>query len=184
MTQKEFADSIISHSERKRLEVSQHGCVSYEQFLKIANDLKTIFLKSIGEIPDGIIITCELASATMSPSKTQARNHIKNAKALTSGVASFALIITAIGMALGWGSGAVATVVTFFVGVNTVPIIGQLAAGVFLAAIAGYFYLHEESQQEKTEKAFKVLADGLYKYILSDEFGNKYNNKLLNLNKS
>lgn len=183
MKKVEFRDLVIVHIDRLLLRDSKDGAVSYYTFLSHTSQIKEVFRVRLGEIPKEIEVACEMASSVMSPSKEVAERHIKNAGVLGAGIAGIGLMISAIGAALGWGSGMIAIVTSFIIGANMIPIFGQGAAALALIAIAGYLYFHEDTPQEKTEKAFKSLKNGIGDYLMSDDFWNKYGNKVTSIPK-
>ena len=137
--------------------------LTYFEFKKLTNALKKKFQGTCQVVPKEIEIACTFAEAVMSPTKNDTIKALKNIVLIAGGGGGIALMLPAIGAILGWGTGVVGTVMAFFVGVNMVPIVGQIAVGVGVAAIATYFYFHEESPESKSERGVKVLKTNINK---------------------
>ncbi|MBR5185456.1 MAG: hypothetical protein IKW19_04085, partial [Akkermansia sp.] len=90
---------------------------------------------------------------------------ISQAKAAASGIAGISAIIGAIGMALGWGTGIIGAITAFFCGAPIAGPLGMLAGAALLAAIAAHFAIESKNEAKMSEKAEKVLRDGLSKAL-------------------
>ncbi len=92
-----------------------------------------------------------------------------------SGIGGLAAIISGIAIALGWGAGTVAAVVSWFTGASMLGPIGWISAGASLTVVAGYFYF-TSSDAKDAEHFENVLICGLEKAI--DEIWGQYGDRI------
>ena len=75
------------------------------------------------------------------------------------------MIITGIGLALGWGAGVIAAFKAWLVGGAFLGPVGWITGGIALAAIAAYFALTDD-QAKDTERFMNALKGGLKEAIM------------------
>lgn len=121
------------------------GSISYENANLVVAEVQRTFLQSMGTVPGNIQTACSLALAPVAPSAQERVKLIKNAISTISGVSGIAAIITGVGLALGWGAGAIAAVVSWFTGAALLGPIAWAAVGVSLTVMAGYFAFKDSS---------------------------------------
>ena len=141
--------------------------LNYGDYSDICTTIKDSWCTIMNEkdAPKAIQSVCYMTLAIVEPNLIEKAKLISQAKAAASGIAGIGAIIGAIGMALGWGTGLIGTVTAFFCGAPVAGPLGLLAAGALLAAIAAYFAVESMNEAKMSEKAEKVLRDGLSKAL-------------------
>lgn len=141
--------------------------LNYGDYSDICTTIKQSWCEMMDEpdAPKPIQSVCYMTLAIVAPDMKDKKRLISQAKAAASGIAGISAIIGAIGMALGWGAGIIGTVTAFFCGAPVAGPLGLLAAGALLAAIAAYFAIESKNEAKMSEKAEKVLRDGLSKAL-------------------
>ncbi len=145
--------------------------ISYNEGKTLVQYLDTVFLNCLGFVPEQIQATEKLALTFIAPSLKEKKKLIKTVVSTMSGFSGLAAIITGIGVAVGWGSGTVAAVIAWFVGVSIWGPIGLIAAGASLTVTAGYFYFTSDDAKN-AERFENALINGLDKAV--DEIWDKY----------
>lgn len=157
---------------------NQHQYVTYHELQAICHLVKNFFVSRIGKNVKEIDGACELALAVLAPDVTTRLKHVKMAYSLIGGIAGVTAIITAVGLALGWGAGVIEAVVAFFVGGPLGGPITLAVLGMALLGVAAYFAFNNETETELSNKAIKVLKDGV-KAALPEvwkQHGDKFSN--------
>ena len=141
--------------------------LNFGDYSDICTTIKTSWCKMMDEAdaPKAIQSVCYMTLAIVAPDLKEKAKLISQAKAAASGIAGIGAIIGAIGMALGWGTGLIGTVTAFFCGAPILGPLGLLTVGALLAAIAAYFAVESKNEAKISEKAEKVLRDGLSKAL-------------------
>jgi hypothetical protein len=130
--------------------------LSYVDSQILTASVRNIFRNAIGSAPPQIEAACLLSEAILAPSTAEREQLIKTAVGVGGGAAGVAMIITAVGTAMGWGAGVIASVAAFFVGTSVAGPVGWAVAGVTLAGIAAYFATTSSSATD-TERFVRVL---------------------------
>ncbi len=138
--------------------------LNYLDMRVVCSIVKSTCIRLFNEVPAKIEATCYLAEAVLDPDKKRKMELIKKAWGTLSGLAGIAAIIGAIGLALGWGAGIIATVTAFFAGSSLLGPLGLLIAGGGLSLIAGYFMFHDDASG-LSDKAIRVLNNGVTKAL-------------------
>ena len=141
--------------------------LNYGDYCDICTTIKDSWCKIMDEAdaPNLIQGVCFLTLATIEPKVTQKVKLLAQAQAAVTGVAGLTAIITAIGVALGWGGGVMAAIEAFLFGAPLLGPLAGLAGGALLLAVAAYFVVKSKDQAAISEKAEKVLRDGLSKAL-------------------
>lgn len=141
--------------------------LDYGDFSDICDTVKDTWRKLMEEddVPRTIEGVCYLTLATIEPSVINKAKLIAQAQAALAGVAGITAIISAVGIALGWGTGLIGSITAFFCGAPIAGPLGLLAGGALLAAIAAYFAIKSKNQKDMSEKAEKVMREGLLKAL-------------------
>lgn len=141
--------------------------LNYGDYSDICTTIKQSWCEMMDEedAPKAIQSVCYMTLAIVAPDLKEKAKLISQAKAAASGIAGIGAIIGAIGMALGWGTGLIGTVTAFFCGAPILGPLGLLVGGALLAAIAAYFAIESKNEAKISEKAEKVLRDGLSKAL-------------------
>lgn len=139
-----FSAAIESTIDAKFAEI-MHGKPATDRYLTyfdaqtLCASVRNIFKNALGAPPPQILAACSLSEAILAPTAEEKQRLIKAAVGTGGGAAGIAMIIAAVGTALGWGAGALAGVSAFFVGSSMLGPLAWLIAGVSIAGIAGYF---------------------------------------------
>jgi hypothetical protein len=126
--------------------------------------VRNIFKSTLKVTPPQVEAACSFSEMLLAPSSQQKQDLLKSSVGLAGGAAGIGMVITGVGAALGWGAGMVASVTAVFVGTSFVGPIGWVAAGVSLAAVAGYFATTSNKQTD-TERFIKVLKSSTSKAV-------------------
>ncbi len=154
---------------------SKNGSIGYNEGKNIVAFVETVFMRYTKTVPKQIKAADKLALAVIAPTKKEKMKLIKSVAASMSGVGGLAAILTGIGTALGWGAGAVASVIAWFTGASMLGPIGWLFIGASLSVCAGYFY-YSSSDAKDAERFENVLISGLENAI--DQIWNDYGSDL------
>lgn len=157
--------NFISQEKEKILKKKSWGCqyMEYGEFVTLCNKIQVEYSRIMGieTSVKEVEAACCMAQAVIAPDLRTRLKVIKKAGGLLTGMAGVAAIISAIGMALGWGATVTTLVINFFIGVNFVPVIGWGVTGAGLLVIAGYFILHEENPFVISDKAEQALRKSI-----------------------
>lgn len=134
--------------------------LNYVDSATLTTAVRNIFKNKLKVTPPQVEAACKLSEAVLAPTAKERQGLIKAAVGFGGGAAGIAMIIGGIGVALGWGAGAVASVTAFFMGSTIAGPVGWISAGVAIAAVAGYFAL-TGSPQKDTERFMRVLKNSI-----------------------
>ena len=153
------------------------GTITYENAKLVIADVQRVFLNAIDTVPGNVQSACSLALAPLAPSAQERVMLVKNAIATVSGVGGIAALIAALGAALGWGAGVIASVTAWFTGASLLGPLAWAAIGVSLTVIAGYFVMKDSVDK------FDVFENALIKGVSStiDGIWNEYGYRLLKM---
>jgi hypothetical protein len=177
MKKEEFRTLILQTIDAKIIEListkPDEPCVNYTDAQSISLVVKNIFIKPLKICPKEIEAVCSLSEAVLAPTKRDKVILVKRAYGLAGGLTGFAMVISSIGLALGWGASVTASVGTFFAGTAVLGPIGLGLTGLGLTAIAAYFTFSSDSATNH-ERYIKSLKNGLSGAIdaIWDEHGN------------
>ncbi len=127
--------------------------------------VRNVFRRRLDVVPQQIEIALTLSEAVLAPSTKEKMELVRKAAGITGGAAGMAMIISGIGLALGWGAGVVAAVKGFLLGGAFLGPVGWITGGLALAAIAAYFALTDDKAAD-TERFMKALKGGLNGAVL------------------
>ena len=153
------------------------GRISYNEGKNIVEFVEMVFFKHLGFAPKQIQAACTLALTFIAPSTKEKIKLLKKVIITMSGIAGLGAIITGIGLACGWGAGAIAAISAWFAGVSILGPIAWIVSGTAIAVIAGFFYFSSDDAKD-AEKFEKALLGGLDKAI--DEIWPEYGDKIDN----
>lgn len=139
----------------------QRDYMNQDEFSEVAANVQLAFERRVGHEPALVKKACLMAQATMEPDKKRRNVLIKDAAALGGGVSGIGMVITGIGLALGWGQGVIHTVIIFFTGSSLVGPIGWIVGGLTVTTIGGYLYFSKVSPKASAERAEKALLAGV-----------------------
>lgn len=184
MREEEFTSKLVSTINAKFAEImaakpADAKFLNYLDALAISQSVRNVFMNTkLNYVPNLIEATLNICETVMSPTKAEKIEKIKKAGGLLGGTTGIAMIIAGIATALGWGASVIAAVTAFFVGVSLVPVIGWIAGGVSVAAIAGYFAFSGSDPIKNTESYLNAMREGLKKAMpeVWKEFGDELSN--------
>jgi hypothetical protein len=152
-----FAEILSTKNESEKY-------LSYIDATNLTAKVRGVFNNILPIIPPQVEAACLMSEAVLAPSTKEKMNKIKATVGVSGGAAGIGLVIGAIGMALGWGATLTATISAFFVGSHIGGPIAIAAAGLSLAAIAGYF-ASTSNHQTDTERFLRVLKNATAKAV-------------------
>ena len=164
-----FINDLISQEKSNILRCKSAALqyLTYSEFVTMCDKVMERWCRSMNLEcpPKEIEAACCYAKAVIAPDMRTRVKILKKACGLASGLAGITAILSAVGMALGWGASITTVIINFFVGASVVPVIGWSIFGVGLLAIAAYFTFKSEDPFEISEKAEQVLRKGLLSAI-------------------
>ena len=145
--------------------------------LSITNYVRGVFKARLDVVPDKVEAACKFSEALVAPSTVAKIKLLKAAIGLSGGIGGLAILIAAIGSALGWGAAMVTTVHTILVKIGvwfciiaapvpggfTIPLLVG-AGGVLLASLSVYFSL-TGTQTQRAEKFRKTLENSTFNAV-------------------
>ncbi len=146
------AEIIASKPEKEKF-------LNYVDVKQLTLHVKNICNNHFNEVPKQVEVACNMAEMVVAPMDEKIKL-LRKAIAISGGVGGLAAIITAIGMALGWGMGPIAALIAFFTAASPLPAVALAAAGAVIAALAGYFMFYC-NEVDLSNKALKALHDGV-----------------------
>ncbi|MDD2337882.1 MAG: hypothetical protein PHD01_15070, partial [Geobacteraceae bacterium] len=152
-----FAEIMVSKKESE-------AYLTYVDAQILTAKVRGIFKNVLSVTPPQVEAACLLSETILAPSTKDKENNIKAAIGIAGGTAGIGIVIGAIGSALGWGAGIIATLGAWFVGTSIAGPIGWGAAGLSLAVIAGYF-ASTSNQQTDTERFLRVLKSSIVRAV-------------------
>lgn len=152
-----FAEVLQSKSDADKY-------LNYFEAQILTTAVRNIFKTILTLTPPQVDAACMLSEAILAPSVQKKQDQLKAAIGLAGGTAGIGMVITGIGVALGWGAGIVASVTAVFVGTSFAGPAGLILAGVMAAGIAGYFATTSNKHTD-TERFVKVLKSSTSKAV-------------------
>lgn len=138
--------------------------LNYSDAQTLTAMVRNVFRRRLNVVPNQIEIALTLSEAVLAPSTREKIELLKKASGIAGGAGGIAMIITGIGLALGWGAGAIAAIKAWLVGGAFLGPVGWITGGIALAAIAAYFALTDD-QAKDTERFINALKGGLKEAI-------------------
>jgi hypothetical protein len=179
MTQEQFTELLLATVDAKACEIiaakaENQKFLVYVDAQTMSASIQNMFLNKLNLVPKQIRATCALCEAILAPSMSEKRRLLKGVLGIAGTTGGIAMIITGIGIALGWGAGVIATVIAFFAGGAFLGPIAWIAGGVAIAGIAAYFAFTGDAAKNH-ERYLKALKSGLKEGMGSvwEEFGDK-----------
>lgn len=140
----------------------------------LTTSVHNIFTTLLSFTPRQVSAACALSKAILAPSKKDQQNLVKAAIGFSGGTVGIGMVISAVGSALGWGAGIVASITAVFVSSSITGPIMWGVGGLSLTAIAAYFAKTSDHEVD-TERFINVLQASLEKAVeaIWDEHGEK-----------
>ncbi len=140
----------------------------------LTTTVRNIFINRLGIVPPQVETACLMSEAVVAPDKIAQLELIKAALGIGGGVAGVGIVIAAVGTALGWGAGVIASVTAFFVGIS---LTGPIAWGIIGLAITGIatYYAFSGSKMELTQRFLDTLEKSTQSAVdvIWPEYGEK-----------
>jgi len=179
MNLEQFTDTLLANVDAKAGEIisskpENQKLLTYIDAQTMSASIQNIFINKIDVVPKQVRATCTFCEAILSPSLSEKRKLLKSILGITGTTGGITMIITGIGMALGWGAGVMSTVIAFFTGGAFLGPIAWIAGGVALASIAAYFAFSGDAAKNH-ERYLSALKNGLKEGMPSvwEEFGER-----------
>lgn len=149
------------------------GRIGYNDGKFVISRIELIFSRLLGYCPAQVDAANSLSLAFIAPTVVEKARLIKRVGIAIGGTAGLGTIITGIGMIAGWGTGVIAAIKAWFIGVSLAGPIGWIAGGVSLVGIAAYFYFRsdEAGYAEKFERSLLAGLDRAINVIWDDKGG-------------
>ncbi|MGN0829534.1 MAG: hypothetical protein ACI4PZ_07445 [Akkermansia sp.] len=138
--------------------------------------MECIWLKHCDTVPPQIKGASNLAKAILAPDVAMKIRLIKDAICVLAGTGGIAVIISAVGAALGWGAGVISSIIAIFTGTSLLGPIALVALGAAATIVAGYFMFSDVTDEELSQRAFKALKDSTLKALpaIWKEYGSRW----------
>lgn len=149
--------------------------LTYTDSQILTTKVRAIFKNILTVTPPQVEAACLLSEAVLAPSTKDKENKVKAAVGIAGGTAGIGIVIGAVGSALGWGATIVASLSAAIMGASIVGPIVWGAAGLSIAAIAGYF-ASTSNHQTDTERFLRVLKSSTGRAV--DAIWSKYETEL------
>ena len=164
-------------AEKKHVADKDVAILTDADALSITNYVRGVFKARLDVVPENVEAACKFSEVLVAPSTVAKIKLLKAAIGLSGGVGGIAILIAAIGPALGWGATTVTTVHTILVKVGvwlciipapvsggfTIPLLVG-AAGVLMASLCVYFSL-TGTHAQRAEKFRKALENATLKAV-------------------
>jgi hypothetical protein len=152
--------------------------INYIEAQTLTTCVRNIFINRLGIVPPQVETACLMSEAVVAPDKISQMELIKAAIGIGGGAAGIGIVIAAIGTALGWGAGVIASVTAFFVGTAIGGPVLWAVAGVIIAGIASY-YAFLGSNAELTQRFLNTLEKSTQSAVdvIWPEYGEKLSDK-------
>lgn len=175
MKEEEFTSKLLSTIDAKFNEIMaskpnnpKEKFLNYVDAQTISANIRSIFVKKIGFIPNKIEATLNICEAVISPTLEEKKRKIKKAIGIVGGIGGLSLIIPSIVSAL--------TAPVLLTIVAPVPIISiPLVLGFTIATLAGFLTFSGNDQLKNTEKYMQALKEGIAQSVHQtwNEFSDK-----------
>lgn len=138
--------------------------LTYFDALILTTAVRSIYRHLLQIIPGPIESALCLSEAVLAPSTLKKIEKLKAAIGAGGTIAGISAVLASVGIALGWGGGAIAAFTTFFTGVHLLGPLGLAASGLALAGFAAYFATTSNKQTD-SERFIKVLKSSSAKAV-------------------
>ena len=164
----------VKFSELMKNRAEGERAIDYIEAKTLTSTVRNIFINRLGIVPPQVEAACQMSEAVVAPDKIALLEHIKAAVGIGGGAAGIGIVIAAVGNALGWGAGVIASVTTFFVGTSISGPIGWTILGLAIVGIATY-YAFSGSRMELTQRFLNTLEKSTQSAVdvIWPEYGEK-----------
>lgn len=135
----------VDHAIDMRMACKQQGeFFAYEDAHDVCSRVRMFFTKALGFVPPEIEGSCLIGETLVAPGMLERIALLKKAVRVLGPLAGTSMIIAGIGIILGWGSGIIAAITAWFVGVSLTGPLALIFGGIGVATIATYFALSDD----------------------------------------
>ncbi len=164
----------VDHAIDMRMACKQQGeFFAYEDAHDICSRVRMFFTKAIGFVPPEIEGSCLIGETLVTPGMLEKITLLKKALMVLGPLTGTGMIIGGIGLILGWGSGIIAAITAWFVGVSLTGPLALILGGVGVATIATYFALSDDETTyagKFRDVMRRSLSDSIH--LIWDKHGN------------
>jgi hypothetical protein len=154
----------------------QRDYMNQDDFGAVVGHVCQAFERRVGHEPPLMKAACLMSQAAMEPEKAKREELVKKAAAVTGAAAGIGTVITAIGLALGWGQGMIQGAIVLLMGSTVGGPVLLGVAGATVAVVAGWLLFSKDDPKARAENATKALLEGVDAAI--GEMWGKYGDQL------
>ena len=166
----------ISTMFNKIMSASGKDSLSYLDARTIADYVRCIFKSRLGFVPMCIEMACKSSEKILSPSEIAAQNDERKIVGIAGRATGAGMTVYGVGKLLGWRSGIISRIATFFVGTSMAGPIAWGAAGLSLFALL-FDNESKNCMPEQTEHFIQMLTESVNYAI--DQIWDKCGDKLV-----
>ena len=124
--------------------------------------IRSFWSQHCDELPAEFDSVISFACAAVERDKMKKLEYIRKALSTALAAGGIAAIISAVGLALGWGASLISSIVAFFAGISITGPIALAVIGGVATIIAGYMAFSTDEEEGASEKALKILREGIH----------------------
>lgn len=160
------ASELVDRAEGDR------AALSFEDFKIVTARVRGLYRERLGEVPREVDAACTLSEAVLAPTKQETIRLLKTVFTLVGGASGIAVVLSGVGVALGWSAGVLAGVTAVFTAAGIAGPVGWAMGAGGMAGIAAYFMLTRNDPAANSAKALEALHQSLQKTepMLAEEY--------------
>jgi len=174
---KPFFEQVHAQIDAKAVELiagkeEESAYLGYDEFRVVTARVRGLFRERLGEVPREVDAACALSEAVLAPTRQETIRLLKTVLTLAGGASGIAMVLSGVGVALGWSAGVVASVTAILGAAGLAGPMGWVVGGAGVAGIATYFMVARNNPALNSEKALEALHAGLRKAepVLMEEY--------------
>ena len=150
--------------------------LSFDAFKIVTARVRGLYRERLGEVPREVDAACTLSEAVLAPTKQETIRLLKTVFTLVGGASGIAVVLSGVGVALGWSAGVLAGVTAVFTAAGIAGPVGWAMGAGGIAGIAAYFMLTRNDPAANSAKALEALHQSLQKAepMLAEEYRMKF----------
>lgn len=144
----------------------------FEDFKIVTARVRGLYRERLGEVPREVDAACTFSEAVLAPTKQETIRLLKTVFTLVGGASGIAVVLSGVGVALGWSAGVLAGVTAVFTAAGIAGPVGWVVGAGGMAGIATYFMLTRNDPATNSAKALEALHQSLQKAepMLAEEY--------------
>jgi len=148
----------------------------FEAFKIVTARVRGLYRERLGEVPREVDAACALSEAVLAPTRQETIRLLKTVFTLVGGASGAAVVLSGVGVALGWSAGVLAAVTAVFTAAGLAGPVGWVVGAGGIAGIAAYFMLTRNDPATNSAKALEALHQSLQKAepMLAEEYRVKF----------